>query len=718
MEKLLATLNPAQREAVTHVEGPLLVLAGAGTGKTRVLTFRVAHLLYRKMAYPHEILAITFTNKAAREMKERVERLISGSAREIWISTFHSFALRILRNDIEKLGFSRDFTVYDEEDQLQVIKECLKELNIDDKRFAPKAIAYHISSAKDKLISPRQYRDDADDLFKEKVAIIYNMYQEKLNKNNALDFDDLLYYAVRLFENYPRVLEYYQRRFKYILVDEYQDTSHAQYRLVNLLAQKHRNLCVVGDPDQSIYSWRGADITNILNFERDYPEAKVVILKENYRSTQKILDAANAVIAKNRMRKEKEIFSVKEPGHPVYFYPAVDEKDEAAFVALTIESLVKSGEYNYKDIALLYRTHALSRNFEEAFMQRGIPYVIFGGRRFYDRKEIKDIIAYLRIVANPYDKVSLKRIINEPKRGIGEASIAKIEAYADETGLPIGLLLLRDEALALVSGKTRKALKEFGEMLLWFRELKDRISVTKLTEEILERSSYLPALKAEDTMEARARIENLNEFLTVTQAFERESEDKSLEAFLATISLLTDADIEEGGENRVRMMTLHAAKGLEFPVVFLVGLEEGIFPHSRAIFSIDPQELEEERRLCYVGITRAQKRLYLTRAWRRTVYGRTDFNEPSRFLDEIPEELIESLLETVSGVNEAAKTLSPGREKQNWAFSPGDRVSHKKFGVGTVLEVKPKEGDVIIKVRFEGGEVKELLGSFAPLVKV
>ena len=718
MEKLLATLNSAQREAVTHTHGPLLVLAGAGTGKTRVLTFRIAYLLNRKMAYPHEILAITFTNKAANEMKERVEKLITRSARDIWISTFHSFALRILRNDIEKLGFSRDFTVYDEEDQLQVIKECLKELNIDDKRFAPKAIAYHISSAKDKLISPRQYRDDADDLFKEKVAIIYNMYQEKLNKNNALDFDDLLYYAVRLFENYPRVLEYYQRRFKYILVDEYQDTSHAQYRLVNLLAQKHRNLCVVGDPDQSIYSWRGADITNILNFERDYPEAKVVILKENYRSTQKILDAANAVIAKNRMRKEKELFSAKEPGHPVYFYPAVDEKDEAAFVALTIESLVKSGEYNYKDIALLYRTHALSRNFEEAFMQRGIPYVIFGGRRFYDRKEIKDIIAYLRIVANPYDKVSLKRIINEPKRGIGEASIAKIEAYADETGLPMGLLLLRDEALALVSGKTRKALKEFGEMLLWFRELKDRVSVTKLTEEILERSGYLPALKAEDTMEARARIENLNEFLTVTQAFERESEDKSLEAFLATISLLTDADIEEGGENRVRMMTLHAAKGLEFPVVFLVGLEEGIFPHSRAIFSIDPQELEEERRLCYVGITRAQKRLYLTRAWRRTVYGRTDFNEPSRFLDEIPEELIESLLETVSGVNEAAKTLSPGREKQNWAFSPGDRVSHKKFGVGTVLEVKPKEGDVVIKVRFEGGEVKELLGSFAPLVKV
>lgn len=717
MEKLLATLNPAQREAVTHVSGPLLVLAGAGTGKTRVLTYRIAFLLSQKMAYPSEILAITFTNKAAKEMKERVERLVGGSAREIWISTFHSFALRILRYDIEKLGFSRDFTVYDDDDQIQVIKECLKELNIDDKRFAPKAIAYHISDAKDKLISPGKYRDDAADFFQEKVALIYNKYQEKLTKNNALDFDDLLYYAVRLFENYPKVLEYYQRRFKYILVDEYQDTSHAQYRLVNLLAQKHRNLCVVGDPDQSIYSWRGADITNILNFERDYPEAKVVILKENYRSTQKILDAANAVIANNRLRKEKELFAAKDKGHPLFFYPAIDEKDEAAFVALTIEDLVKSGEYSFKDIVLLYRTHALSRNFEEAFLKRGIPYVIFGGNRFYDRKEIKDIIAYLRVIANPYDKVSLKRIINEPKRGIGEASFAKIEAYAERTGLPLGLLLTREEALALVSGKTRKALKEFGEMLLWFRELKDRVSVTQLTEEILKRSGYLPALEAEDTVEARNRIENLKEFLSVTQAFERESEDKSLEAFLGTIALLTDADSQEGGDNRVRMMTLHAAKGLEFPVVFLVGLEEGLFPHSRAIFSIDPAELEEERRLCYVGITRAQNKLYLTRANRRMVYGRTDYNEPSRFLDEIPEALIVNLLEDKPRVAPQQIIATNTGQGRPGTFFPGEKVNHKKFGLGTVLEVKPKDGDVVLKVRFADGQVKELLGSYAPLTK-
>ncbi|MGQ9497093.1 MAG: UvrD-helicase domain-containing protein [Desulfotomaculales bacterium] len=693
---ILGSLNPAQRSAVEHGPGPLLVLAGAGSGKTRVLTYRIAYLIHRYRVPVRNILAITFTNKAAREMRERVEALLPTVGRDLWVATFHSTCARILRREIAALGYDPRFAIYDEGDQQTLIKGCLAELDLDERRHPPAAFRSAISWAKNWLVGPGEYAEQANDRHTELVARVYRLYQERLQENNALDFDDLLLLTVRLFREHPGVLARWQDRFRYILVDEYQDTNHAQYVLVNLLAAGHRNLFVVGDPDQSIYGWRGADITNILNFERDYPEAKVVKLEQNYRSTMRILDAANSVIRHNAARKEKRLWTAKGEGPPLVVYCGADERAEAKFVADRIRELSRSEGRTYRDFAVLYRTHAQSRVLEEVLLREGIPYTIVGGLRFYERKEIKDIIAYLRVIANPADGLSLVRVINEPRRGIGKVSIQRLFAYARETGLTPAAALAGAEAVPGLTGKAAKGMKELGALLA---ELAAHPGpVTALVREVYDRTGYWQALVNEGTVEAETRMENLLEFLTVTQTFDA-STGGTLGEFLAELALLTDIDRYDERADAVTLMTLHSAKGLEFPVVFLIGMEESIFPHARALY--EPQELEEERRLCYVGITRAQERLYLTYAAQRMLYGRYCENEPSRFLEEIPPELTDIWEE--DEVPAAA------------VFVPGDRVRHRMWGEGVVISLEGMGDDAQVRVAFPQQGVKTLLLRYAPL---
>lgn len=733
-------LNPAQLEAVLHTRGPLIIFAGAGSGKTRVLTYRIAHLVQMGVS-PFRILAVTFTNRAAGEMRERVRQLVGGAARDIWISTFHSLAVRILRQEVRFLPFDRNFVIYDDADQLTLIKHCLHELNIDDKKFRPRGVLAEISSLKNELIAPEEYRQMTRNMREETISRLFAHYQKKLLQQNALDFDDLLVRTVELFRTEPLVLDHYRHRFQYIMVDEYQDTNHAQYVLVHQLAGGHRNLCVVGDDDQSIYGWRGADIRNILEFEKDYPEARVIKLEQNYRSTQRILAVANAVIAYNRGRKPKELWTSNGIGDPVYCYQAFDERDEAQFVAATIREMINGGEAGFGDCAVFYRTNAQSRSFEEECIRNNIPYRIYGGVRFYERREIKDILAYLRLVANPADEVSLRRIINVPRRGIGEAALARVEEVVLREGKNLALILAEPERIPDLGGRAVKAIREFFRMVDGWRRLEGSIPIAELVERILDETGYCSLLEAEKTVEAETRLENLKEFLGVARQYDSGPE-RSLDGFLEELALVADIDNYQAGEDAVVMMTIHSAKGMEFPVVFLTGMEEGMFPHAHALG--EEAEVEEERRLCYVGITRAQRRLYFSWATRRYMYGNGISREPSRFLLEIPPEFLYSVVpggqntvekqKLMSGEREqepgdvsAFKEASAGNEEaavtaiteQGIIYRVGEKVEHKKFGRGVVMETRTGPGgDLEIFVSFESAGFKHLMAKYAPLKKI
>lgn len=744
-DKLLNGLNPEQQKAVKTVDGPLLLMAGAGSGKTRVLTHRIAYLMVEKGVNPYNILAITFTNKAAREMRERIQKMMGGAADDIWISTFHSMCVRILRRDIDRLGYNRNFTILDSTDQQSVIKSILKDKNMDPKKYDPRAILGTISSAKNELITPEDYAKTAGDYFSQKVSDVYTEYQRRLRKNNALDFDDLIMTTITLFIRVPEVLEYYQRKFQYIHVDEYQDTNRAQYMLVKLLAQRFQNLCVVGDSDQSIYRWRGADITNILSFEKDYPRASVILLEQNYRSTKKILLAANMVIQNNLNRKPKNLWTENAEGNKIMYYRADSEQGEAQFVIGKIQEQIRNGR-KLSDIAILYRTNAQSRVIEESFLKSNIDYSIVGGIKFYDRKEIKDLLAYLRLISNPDDDISLQRIINVPKRAIGSTSIDKIVNFAAMHDLSMFQALETIEMIGL-SPKAEKAAAEFRNLISNYTHQQEYLSVTELVEEVLDKTGYRDMLKAEKSLESQSRLENIDEFLTVTKSFEESSEDKSLVAFLTDLALVADIDrLDDDGEKKtdfVTLMTLHSAKGLEFPVVFLIGMEEGVFPHSRSLMEED--EMEEERRLAYVGITRAEEELFITNAQMRTLFGRTNMNPESRFIKEIPADLVEDAVPRVrrpaptsggrpapvSGGRPAASarpsmpvrgavsrpvTAASGGEGIDWKV--GDKAQHGKWGTGTVVSVKGSGEGTELDIAFPSPTgIKRLLAKFAPITK-
>ncbi|MDR4251746.1 DNA helicase PcrA [Bacillus pumilus] len=732
---LLEGLNDAQKEAVKATDGPLLLMAGAGSGKTRVLTHRIAYLMAEKHVAPWNILAITFTNKAAREMRERVQAILGPGADDIWISTFHSMCVRILRRDIDRIGVNRNFSILDTSDQLSVIKNILKERNIDPKKFDPRSILGSISSAKNELIDAEEYAKTAGDFYDQVVSDVYTDYQKRLLKNQSLDFDDLIMMTIRLFERIPEVLEHYQRKFQYIHVDEYQDTNRAQYMLVKLLAQRFQNICVVGDSDQSIYRWRGADITNILSFEKDYPSSEVILLEQNYRSTKRILHAANTVIQNNANRKPKNLWTENDEGAKIAYYRADNEFGEGQFVAGKIHQLHQSGKRKLSDFAILYRTNAQSRVIEETLLKSNIQYNIVGGTKFYDRKEIKDILAYLRLVANPDDDISFARIVNVPKRGIGATSVDKIAAYAEMNDLSMFEALGQVDFIGL-SARAANALDEFKQLIDQMTNMQDYLSVTELTEEILEKTGYREALKVEKTIEAQSRLENIDEFLSVTKNFEEQNEDKSLVTFLTDLALVADIDKldenEEEDQDAVILMTLHAAKGLEFPVVFLMGMEEGVFPHSRSL--MEDAEMEEERRLAYVGITRAEEELYLSSAKMRTLFGRTNMNLESRFIREIPADLLDNLNEKkekktpFSQTRERPQRRGPVSRPQTqtiqntgggsigWAV--GDKAAHKKWGVGTVVSVKGSGDSTELDIAFPSPTgIKRLLAAFAPIEK-
>jgi DNA helicase-2/ATP-dependent DNA helicase PcrA len=637
---LLSGLNKEQKEAVLHNEGPLLILAGAGSGKTRVLTHRIAYLIEQHGVFPSNILAITFTNKAAREMRERIAGLIGDLSNDMWVGTFHSICIRMLRRDIEKLGYDRSFVIYDTQDQQVVVKECLKELSINEKNFPPKSVLETIGKQKDELIDAAHFEKlYASDFRMGKIAKIYKLYEKKLKANNALDFDDIIMNTIKLFDQYPEVLNYYQRKFRYVLVDEYQDTNTAQYMLVRKLSQSHENLCVVGDDDQSIYGWRGANIRNILDFEKDFKHCCTIKLEQNYRSTQNILDAANRVIGNNTGRKRKSLWTQNKGGSKIIVCENENEHEEALYAAREVQRLISDENRKFKDFAVLYRINAQSRVLEEMFMREGIPYKIVGGQKFYDRKEIKDIIAYMRLVQNPGDNVSLKRIINVPKRGIGDATVAVAEELSYESGVSLFSVISNAEECPPLKRASQK-LGNFSLMINKFRTMKESMTVSELLETVVEDTGILREYELENTVEAQSRIENIKEFKSVALEFEKQSEDKSLEEFMAHISLVSDLDNLEEDQDYVVLMTMHSAKGLEFPVVFIPGMEEGVFPGYRAITE-GPDQLEEERRLCYVGITRAREKLYLSNARFRTLFGNSSYNRPSRFLAEIPEELVE-----------------------------------------------------------------------------
>lgn len=724
---ILKDLNERQREAVMHTEGPLLVLAGAGSGKTRVLTYRIAYLINQIGIKPENILAITFTNKAAREMKERVANLLPEVKKGLLVSTFHSACVRFLRTDIDKLGYSRNFTIFDTQDQQVVVKECLKSMNIDSKKLTPSGVLHYISSAKDKLLTPGKCKIKAKDVMEETLASLYELYQKKLKENNALDFDDLIMKTVELFKQEPSVLSYYQNRFKYILVDEYQDTNRAQYELVMLMAKRHRNLCVVGDDDQSIYGFRGADIRNILDFEQDFPDAVVIRLEQNYRSTQNILDAANHVIDHNLGRKKKALWTNNGRGEKIRLAALSNEHEEAWFIAREIQDLVQSENRNYADFAVLYRTNAQSRVLEEVMVKLAIPYKIVGGIKFYQRKEIKDLLAYLRVAASPSDNVSLERIINVPKRGIGESTINRLRTLAEESNTSIFEIIKNVDYSSLSSGVKSK-LKIFHELLSDFIASAEKMTVSQLMEYILMQTGYINELEAENTPEAISRIENLKEMIGAAVEFEDRSPEGSLEDFLAELALVSDVDQLDENQKAVVLMTLHSAKGLEFPVVFLAGMDEGIFPHARSLF--DPEQLEEERRLCYVGITRAQKILYMTRAWQRSLYGNTSYYDSSRFLDEIPQELFDDLSQTSTNQEEETKSLPTSNSSWNRRVNvtgpaprknilqPGDRVKHAKWGEGIVTDINGMDEDSEIVISFSSVGTKHLILKYAPIVKI
>lgn len=741
IEKLLTGLNPEQRAAVKHTQGPLLIMAGAGSGKTRVLTHRIAYLLMEKEVAPWNILAITFTNKAAREMKERVASITGPVAEDIWISTFHSMCVRILRRDIDRIGISRNFSILDSTDQLSVIKNILKDKNMDSKKFEPRSILGSISSLKNELKTSADFAKTMNGPYDSVVHEVYQEYEKRLKKNSALDFDDLIMTTIHLFKRVPEVLEFYQRKFQYIHVDEYQDTNRAQYMLVQMLADRFRNLCVVGDSDQSIYGWRGADIANILSFEKDYNDARVILLEQNYRSTKTILDAANKVIENNFNRKAKNLWTDKNEGQNIIYYQGDSEHDEGHYVAGKIREMTTGGSRKCSEIAILYRTNAQSRVIEEVLMKSNIPYNIVGGTKFYDRKEIKDILAYLRLIANPDDDISMMRIINVPKRGIGASTVDKILQYGADNDLSMYQALQEVEQIGLTSRITG-VLRDFSELITNWTRMQEFLSVTELVEEVIDKTGYRDMLKADKSLESESRLENIDEFLSVTQDFEKQQEDKSLVAFLTDLALVADIDRlddDEGDKPKesVVLMTLHSAKGLEFPVVFLIGLEEGVFPHSRALF--EESEMEEERRLAYVGITRAEQELYLTNARMRTLFGRTNMNPVSRFIGEIPEELLESVQkekETPSWGRSsrsnaapsfmkqpaAAKKTSPvyttnGGEKPDWKV--GDKVKHRKWETGVVVSMKGEGDSLELDIAFpQPVGLKRLLAKFAPIEKM
>jgi DNA helicase-2/ATP-dependent DNA helicase PcrA len=736
---LLKGLNNEQQKAVLHVDGPLLILAGAGSGKTTVLTNRIAYLIQEKGVYPSSILAITFTNKAAREMRERIERLIENVSDSIWVSTFHSMCVRILRRDIEKIDYDRSFVIFDYTDQQTVVKDCLKELNLNEKNFAPKSVLGDIGRAKDELIDPDTFaKVYAADYRMSKVAKIYQLYQKKLKQNNALDFDDIIMLTIKLFSSNPEVLDYYQRKFKYILVDEYQDTNTAQYSLVSMLSQRSRNLCVVGDDDQSIYGWRGANIRNILDFEKEFKDCTTIKLEQNYRSTQTILDAANHVIKNNFGRKNKSLWTENKGGDKLKHCQCANEHEEAYFIASEIKRLSTAKDMQYKDFAILYRINAMSRVVEEMLMKEGITYKIFGGLKFYDRKEIKDILAYLRLIQNPADNISLKRCINEPKRGIGATTIETAERIANSKGVSIFAIISSASEIPEL-GRAAAKLEGFVAMISRLRVLKEAMRVSELMQEVIEQSGIQKSYEEEETLEAQARIENIKELLSVALEFEQKNEGQGLEDFLANVSLVADIDNMDEDSDYVVLMTLHSAKGLEFPVVFMVGMEEGVFPGYRSM--ADESELEEERRLCYVGITRAKQNLYLTNTFTRTLFGNTTYNKMSRFLKEIPPELIEgnekkkpmtskvatskNMISVGTGNRSATSSFrtatftdvsKPKAIASN--FNVGDQVEHKKFGSGIITKIEKEKDDFMLEIHFKGSGMKRLMAAFANLSKI
>jgi DNA helicase II / ATP-dependent DNA helicase PcrA len=714
---LLESLNPTQLDAVEHTEGPLLILAGAGSGKTRVLTHRVAYLIDQGLAAPEEVLAITFTNKAAREMKDRVALLVGPDSRKMWVSTFHAFCARILRAHAEKLGYKRGFSIYDGADQVRLVKRCIVELGKDPKRFNPRSFQAQISSAKNVLMPPDDFLRNTEGYIAENVAEVYDLYQRRLYENNAMDFDDLIMQTVALLELFPEVRDRYQTRFKYVHVDEYQDTNHAQYRLVNVLAAAHRNLCVVGDDDQSVYSWRGADIRNILDFERDYPEAKVVKLEQNYRSTQTILDAANAVVANNASRKAKELWTAGGEGERIRVFAASDEYAEARFVVSEIEKLTDRGA-SPREIAAFYRTNAQSRALEDVLVREGVPYQIVGGVRFYERAEIKDAMAYLAVISNPADSVGLERIINVPKRGLGNTSVAKLQDHARRNGLTLYESLAEVPAAGL-AGKAEKACASVRELFEGWRVAAREVSPAELIGAVLDESGYRGELRAENTIEAESRLENLEELINAAREYERVEPEPTLDGFLQEQALYSQQDsvTSEGGS--VTLMTLHNAKGLEFDHVFVVGMEEGTFPHAR---SLDEQNLEEERRLAYVGITRAKKTLTLTHAKLRSNWGEREYRMPSRFLSEIPDEFKSGTVPTGSAAGRGGWGVASFGQREGGFqratsagadYSTGEKVRHAKFGVGQVVEA----GGGKVVVRF-GAQERTFVPEMAPLSKV
>lgn len=769
MNPLLTGMNDQQAEAVQTTEGPLLIMAGAGSGKTRVLTHRIAYLIDEKMINPWNILAITFTNKAAREMRERAVALNPATS-ETLIATFHSMCVRILRREADHIGYNRNFTIVDPGEQRTLMKRILKNLNLDPKKWNERAILGTISNAKNDLLDEIAYEHQAGDMYTQIVAKCYKAYQEELRRSEAMDFDDLIMMTLRLFDKNPDVLAYYQQRYQYIHVDEYQDTNHAQYQLVKLLASRFKNICVVGDADQSIYGWRGADMQNILDFEKDYPEAKVVLLEENYRSTKKILQAANEVIKNNRNRRPKKLWTQNDEGEQIVYYRANDERDEAVFVASTIDNIVREKVKNFKDFAVLYRTNAQSRTIEEALLKSNIPYTMVGGTKFYSRKEIRDVISYLNLIANTSDNISFERVVNEPKRGVGPGTLEKLRNFAYEQNMSL-LDASANIMLSPIKGKAAQGVYDFANMILNLRDQLDGLSITDTVEAILDKSGYLDALSMQQTLESQSRIENIEEFMSVTKNFDETNTDGAedetgidrLGRFLNDLALIADTDDGEAEAAEVTLMTLHAAKGLEFPVVFLIGMEEGVFPLSRA--SEEPDELEEERRLAYVGITRAEEILFLTNANTRTLFGKTGYNRPSRFLREISDDLLQyqglarpanssfgvrftkeepiqfgqgmslqQALQTrkanaqpqkhtggaqpfskATGGLPFSKASDSGNSATDWEI--GDIAHHKKWGDGTVLEVTGSGKTQELKIKFPEVGLKKVLASVAPIVK-
>lgn len=735
---LLANMNEKQAQAVTCTQGPLLIMAGAGSGKTRVLTHRVAYLIEEQGVNPWNILAITFTNKAAKEMRERIDNLIGEGSQDIWVSTFHALCVRILRRDCEKIGYERAFGIASTSEQRTLMKNILTELNVDIKKFDPRAILSAISNAKNDLLDPKQYAQIAKDQFEELVAKAYVMYQERLQANQVMDFDDLIMQTIELFKQSPETLAFYQRKFKYIHVDEYQDTNEAQYVLVNMLAKENRNLCVVGDADQSIYGWRGANMENIMNFEKDYADATVVKLEQNYRSTKTILQAANDVIENNINRKDKTLWTQNQTGEKIVYYRAQNANDEAYYVVKQIQQQIQEKQRNFGDFAILYRTNAQSRMIEETFVKANIPYKLVGAHKFYERKEIMDVLAYLKLAANPKDSMSFSRVVNEPKRGIGKMSLNKLQDFANMHGLSL-IEAAENVVMTDITKKAATQLEKFARLIRKLNSFEKTATITEMTKKILDITGYKAALEESKTLEDQSRLENLQEFLSVTQQFDQEWQPEDEQSnpfvdFLADLALVSDQDSVEEEPDEVTLMTLHAAKGLEFPVVFLMGMEEGLFPLSRAAF--DENELEEERRLAYVGITRAEEELFLTNAFSRMLYGKSQSNAVSRFIGEITPELLEFENNTAAQIPFSNKTKQTqtvkktiyrkpagtieknqgtGADKKEW--NVGDKVNHKAWGIGTVVKVSGSGENMELDIAFEGQGIKRLLAAFAPITK-